>query len=88
VDSFSAEGGVTALKTEGRRNGVLIVLPASEQPTLVTLERLTHEYSLRNELDGTPAVRPLELVQDSGRPFLVLEDPGGELLSARIGIRL
>jgi PAS domain S-box-containing protein len=70
---------------EGRHSGVLVVLPASEQPAPGTLERLTREYSFKDELDSTWAVRPLELVQDRGRAVLVLEDPGGELLSRYIG---
>jgi hypothetical protein len=53
--------------TEGRRNGVLVMLPASEQPTPATLDRLAHEYSFKDELDRTWAVRPLELERDRGR---------------------
>lgn len=64
----------------GGRKGVLLVLAALEQPTLATVDRLAHEYSFKDELDGTWAVRPLELVQDRGQTILVLEDPGGELL--------
>jgi len=40
---------------------------------------------LKDELDNTWAVRPLELVRDRGRTILVLEDPGGELLNAHVG---
>ena len=43
--------------TEGGRDGVLIVRAISEQPTLTIVERLTHEYSLKQELDSTWAVR-------------------------------
>ena len=68
-----------------RKSVLLVVLPASEQPTPATLDRLAHEYSLKDELDSTWAVRPLELVRDRGRTILVLEDPGGELLGARLG---
>ena len=71
--------------TEGKRDDVLVVLPASEQPTPATLDRLAHEYSLKDELDGTWAVRPLELVRDRGQTILVLEDPGGELLGGLLG---
>jgi Branched-chain amino acid transport system / permease component len=39
--------------TDGRRNGVLIVLPASEQPTPATLDHLAHEYSFNDEPDST-----------------------------------
>jgi serine/threonine protein kinase len=62
------------------RIGVLVMLPTSEQPTPATLARLAHEYSFKDELDGTWAVRPLELLRDRGQTVLVLEDPGGELL--------
>jgi PAS domain S-box-containing protein len=59
---------------------VLVVLPASEQPTPATLDRLAHEYSLKDELDSTWAARPLELLRDRGRTVLVLENLDGELL--------
>ena len=49
------------------------------------LDRLAHEYSLKDELDSAWAVRPLELVRDRGRTVLVLEDPGGELLGGLLG---
>jgi PAS domain S-box-containing protein len=69
----------------GGRDRVLIVRPASEQPTTATLDRLAHEYSLKDELDATWAVRPSELVKDGARTVLLLEDPGGELLASLLG---
>src|SRR5262249_12488237 len=48
-------------------------------------ERLTHEYELRHEFDGTWAARPLDLVRDTGRTMLVLEDTGGEPLDRLLG---
>ncbi|HEY0801701.1 MAG TPA: serine/threonine-protein kinase PknK, partial [Steroidobacteraceae bacterium] len=69
----------------GRRRDVLILLPAFEPPALTTLDRLAHEYSFKDELESTWAVRPLELVQDRGRTVLVLEDSGGELLGGLLG---
>ena len=59
---------------------VLIVRPAANYPTSVSLERLAHEFSLRDELDSAWAVRPLEILQEDGQTLLVLEDPGGEPL--------
>ncbi|MGA7804931.1 ATP-binding protein, partial [Bradyrhizobium sp.] len=59
---------------------VLIVVPAAEHPLPATLDRLAHEFGLRNELDRAWACRPIELVRESGRTMLVLEDPGGEPL--------
>src|SRR4029077_20585547 len=41
------------------------------------LDRLTHEYELKDELDRAWAVRPLELMRDAGRTMLVLEDASG-----------
>jgi PAS domain S-box-containing protein len=67
------------------RGNVLVVLAASVQPALTTIDRLAHEYSFRDELDSTWAVRPLELVRDRGQSILVLEDPGGELLGELLG---
>jgi PAS domain S-box-containing protein len=71
--------------TGGGRGNVLVVLAASVQPALTTIDRLAHEYSFRDELDSTWAVRPLELVRDRGQSILVLEDPGGELLGELLG---
>ena len=60
----------------GDRSTVLAVLPATEHPTSANLERLAHEYGLKDELDAKWALRPLELVREGGRVMLVLEDPG------------
>ena len=64
---------------------MLAVLPAAAHPTPVTLDRLAHEYGLRDDLDGAWAVRPLELLREHGRSLLVLEDPGGEPLGGLLG---
>ena len=63
------------------RIAVLAVLSASEHPTPGFVDRLAHEYGLKDELDGRSAVRPLALVREHGRTMLLLEDPGGEPLS-------
>ena len=65
---------------DGRRDTVLAVSPAGEHPIPATLDRLAHEYGLKDELDGAWAARPLELTRELGRTVLVLEDPGGEPL--------
>ena len=70
---------------DGDRNAVLAVLLAAEHPTPGSLDRLTHEYGLRDDLDGAWAVRPLELVRERGRIMLVLDDPGGEPLDRLLG---
>ena len=67
------------------QSDVLIVLPAAEHPTPATLDRLAHEYGLRDDLDGAWAARPLEFIQEGGRTILVLEDSGGEPLDRLLG---
>jgi hypothetical protein len=59
---------------------VLLLAPASMQPALGSIKKIEHEYSLRDELDSSWAVRPLALSAQSGQMTLVLEDPGGETL--------
>jgi PAS domain S-box-containing protein len=70
---------------DGNPSAVLVVLPAAEHPSRSSLDRLAHEYGLKDELDGAWAVRPLELVRDGGRTMLVLEDPGGVPLDGLLG---
>lgn len=70
----------------GSRAVVLVVRPITEHPA--TLDRLAHEYELREELDEAWAVRPLELIREAGRTMLVLEDPCGEPLLNLLGIRM
>src|SRR5712664_1075840 len=67
------------------RTAVLAVLSASEHPTPSLVDRLVHEYGLKDELDGRSAVRPLALVREHGRTMLLLDDPGGEPLARLLG---
>jgi len=66
------------------RHAVLVTLPVTDQPTPGSLNRLTHEYELKDDLDDAWAARPLELVRERGKTILVLKDPGGEPLDRRI----
>jgi PAS domain S-box-containing protein len=59
---------------------VLLLAPVATRPAPVTLKKIEHEYSLRDELDSAWAVRPLALSEQRGQTTLVLEDPGGETL--------
>ncbi len=74
------------LDDDGKRRAVLLVTPAADHPSRSSLDRLTHEYELRDELDATWAVRPLELVREANRNMLVLEDAGGEPLEMLLGV--
>ena len=73
------------LDDNGNRLAVLLVAPAADHPSRSRLDRLTHEYELKDELDGAWAVRPLALMRDAGRTVLVLDDPGGEPLDRLLG---
>ncbi|KQZ78891.1 trifunctional serine/threonine-protein kinase/ATP-binding protein/sensor histidine kinase [Pseudomonas sp. Root562] len=64
----------------GGESHVLVVRPAAEQPLPACLGRLAHEFALKDELEGSWAVRPLEMLREAGQMQLVLEDPGGEPL--------
>jgi PAS domain S-box-containing protein len=67
------------------RTAVLAVVPVAEHPSPASLDRLAHEFRLREELDAGWAVRPLELQRGRGRTMLVLEDSGGEPLARLLG---
>jgi serine/threonine protein kinase len=73
------------LGDDGNQSAVLVVLPAAEHPLRSSLDRLIHEYGLKDEQDGAWAVRPLDLVREGGRTVLVLEDAGGEPLDRLLG---
>jgi PAS domain S-box-containing protein len=64
---------------------VLVIAPASRKPAAAHVERLEHEYALRNQLDPGWAVEPLGLARHQGRTVLVLRDPGGQPLDRQLG---
>ena len=66
---------------------MLVVATASEQPAPRSVERLKHEYALRDSLDSDWAAKPLRLTHEHGRTLLALVDPGGELLSGLLDRR-
>jgi PAS domain S-box-containing protein len=72
-------------RDEGELPTVLSLTPVSEHPDPAILERLEHEYSLREELESDWAARPLTLARHEGRPMLILKDPGGEPLDQLLG---
>src|SRR5881394_4286085 len=73
-------------RSEGNPSARLAVLPAAEHPAPASLDRLAHEYGLREELDSDWAVRPLDLVRERDGTVLVLEDPGGQPLDRVLGV--
>ena len=70
---------------EGRRHEFMAVICAGEQPTPGGINRLTHEYGLKDHLDAAWALRPLDLVHERGQAILLLEPTRGEPLDRLIG---
>jgi serine/threonine protein kinase len=64
---------------------ILVLSPLVEYPAPEILKRLEHEYSLREELDSTWAVRPIAIARHWDRTVLVLGDPGGVPLDQLLG---
>jgi PAS domain S-box-containing protein len=73
------------VQADGRKTAVLAAQPTAKHPTPAILERLAHEYGLKDELENAWAARPLELLRQGGRTLLLLEDHGGEPLSRLLG---
>jgi serine/threonine protein kinase len=69
------------------RGPILVVNSTLAQPTPVSIAQLEHAYALRGELDAAWAPRPFEFVRHQGKPALLMEHPGGELLAAMLGTR-
>src|SRR6266403_3655787 len=62
-------------RDDGKLPTILLVAPVSEYSARRSLERLEHEYALRDELESDWAARPLALSHHEDRMMLVLEDP-------------
>jgi len=63
-----------------------ILLVAADESSRGCVERLEHEYALKEELDADWAARPIALTHYNDRMALVLEDPGGEPLERLLGV--
>ena len=70
---------------EGHTHAFTPVLSAAGHPTLESINRLTHEFELKDYLDGAWALRPVELVRERGRTMLVVEYAEGEPLERLVG---
>ena len=69
----------------GNRKAALVVFSAAERPTSSSLNRLAHEYGLKDDLDDAWAARPIALTHYNDRMTLVLEDPGGAPVDRLLG---
>ncbi|SOE87307.1 PAS domain S-box-containing protein [Burkholderia sp. YR290] len=74
-------------RADGAQYTVLEVVPVAEHAARGTLDRLTHEYELKDALSEAWAAQPLGLVRERGqiKIMLVLKDPGGEPLDRLAG---
>jgi serine/threonine protein kinase len=63
-------------------SSVLLLSPASARPSIQTIKKIQHEYSLKSELNPDWAVRSLAISEQNERMALVLEDPGGKTLDS------
>lgn len=59
---------------------VLLKTPQDARPSARDTADLEHEYEVLNRLVGAPVVAALAFVHHESRPWLVLEDVGGEAL--------
>ena len=85
VQVLASQGSDILLRRIRRQNAdprtSVTVLAVSERTSSNGLKRLIREYELVEYLDRTWALHPLELVHENGQTTLILEDPGGVLLS-------
>jgi len=61
------------------------VLSGAEHPRLESINRLVHEYQLKDYLDRAWALRPAALVRERERTMLVVDYIGGEPLDRLMG---
>ena len=58
---------------DGGRREFLVAQPCAEHPTPDTVNRLVREYDLKDYLDHSWALRPVELVRERGQTMLVFD---------------
>src|SRR5580704_2380352 len=92
IDGYSFEklrddGELTVSRGRRAKDGhsVLLLSTASDHPSPSSINRIKHAYSLRDELDSSWAIQPLELLNPHGIPALLLDDPGGDFLDEVLG---
>ncbi len=73
-----------ALANDGEET-FLVCAPSAPLSAAETLARLRHILGLRQELDASFATTPRELIEEDGRPALILDDPGATLLASTVG---
>lgn len=77
---------VLSRATQSGAPPLLLLAPTDAQRAVTGACPLQRALSLRAELHSAWATRPIAVVECDGRPTLVSEDPGAELLSLRAGV--
>jgi PAS domain S-box-containing protein len=72
--------GLRQTKVETSPPSILALSPVMERPAPATIKKMEHEFSLKDELDPTWAIRPIALTAQESRTILLFEDPNGEPL--------
>ncbi|MDM0025237.1 trifunctional serine/threonine-protein kinase/ATP-binding protein/sensor histidine kinase [Variovorax saccharolyticus] len=62
---------------DGDRHAFMPLASGAGHSNQVQILRLAHEYELKDHLDATWALRPVELVREAGRTMLVVDFAGG-----------
>ena len=85
-ETLRDDGNFVLSRRRTDRGPLLSLSVAARHPARGLVKRLQHEYSLREELDSAWAARPTELSEEDGGPaVMLLEDPGGQLISGLVG---
>src|SRR3954453_1952927 len=71
---------ISSDEPNGERYGFMAAPSTGEHPSAESVNRLRHEYGLKDCLDSTWALRPLELVRERGRVILIVDYLGGDRL--------
>src|SRR4051794_38653069 len=91
VEVLSSQGSDVIVRRLRHRNAdptmQLTVLAVSEHAPSDGSKKLIREYEFSDYLDRAWALRPLEIVHETGQVILILEDSGGRLLSRLLETR-
>ena len=87
IETLQDDGAVLVFRTVRDGEALLVVRPVGADTAEATAQ-FENALSLRDQLDPAWAVRPRALEQHHGKPALLLDDPGGELLLRHLRGRL
>jgi predicted ATPase/signal transduction histidine kinase len=77
--------GLCRITAKTTPQSILVLSPMLERPAPATLQKIEHEFSLKDELDPAWAIRPIALTQHDSRIMLLFEDVDGEPIDRLLG---